>query len=137
MIPSPSALLDSLSLRPQGATVDELHGFLLRAGIAVEKLDLVRSLGSLHRDGRVSLGLDRRGRGARKWHDGTRVGRVRTAERDTSGSILVLWDGGEVEDSALFVQPPSVRRSRQALLSRTRRYSTRNWSRSRLKLERM
>ena len=111
MIPSPSALLDSLSLRPQGATVDELHGFLLRAGIAVEKIDLVRSLDSLHRDGRVSLGLDRRNRGARKWHDGTRVGRVRTAERDTSGSILVLWEGGEVEDSALFVQPPSARRS--------------------------
>ena len=62
MIPSPSALLDSLSLRPQGATADELHGFLLRAGIAVEKIDLVRSLDSLHRDGRVSFGLDRRWR---------------------------------------------------------------------------
>ena len=70
---------------PQGATVDELHGFLLRAGIAVEKIDLVRSLGSLHRDGRVSLGLDRRNRGARKWHDGTRVGRVPTAERSSTG----------------------------------------------------
>ena len=91
--------------------MDELHGFILRAGIAVEKIDLVRTLDSLHRDECVSVGLDSRNRGARKWHDGTRVGRVRSADRDTSDSILVLWEGGEVEDSALFVQPPSARRS--------------------------
>ena len=91
--------------------MDELHGFLLRADVAVEKIDLVRSLDSLHRGGRVSVGLDRRNRGAQKWHDGTRVGRVRTADRDTSGSILVLWESGEVEGSALSIQPPSARSS--------------------------
>ena len=112
MIPSPSALLDSLSLRPQGATVDELHGFLLRAGIAVEKIDLVRSLDSLHRDGRVSLGLDRRNRGARKWHDGTRVGRVRTAERDKS----VRYPGflTTTRSTSTMTMPPENARPRQS-----------------------
>ena len=59
---SPSALIDSLSLRPEGATADELHTFFLRAGIPAEKLDLVRILDALHRNGRVTFGLDRRWR---------------------------------------------------------------------------
>ena len=44
--------------------------------------------------------------GARRWHDGTHVGRVRTAEREKSGSILFLWEGREVEGSALFIRAP-------------------------------
>ena len=59
---SPSVLLDALSIRPEGATSDELHELMLSAGIASDKLALVRTLDALQREGRLTLRTDRRWR---------------------------------------------------------------------------
>ena len=59
---SPSVLLDALAIRPEGATSDQLHELLLSAGIASDKLALVRTLDALQREGRLTLWADRRWR---------------------------------------------------------------------------
>ncbi len=59
---SPSLLLDALAIRPEGATSDELHELMLSAGIASDKLALVRILDALQREGRLTLRTDRRWR---------------------------------------------------------------------------
>ena len=59
---SPSVLLDALAIRPEGATSDELLELLLSAGIASDKLAVVRTLDALQREGRLTLRADRRWR---------------------------------------------------------------------------